>query len=63
LGVLYDDHVKTSCKWLCIIKKEAEVVLHAQEVNGSSPVAPTHREPGTVLRQKRGNALRLMGTP
>ena len=44
LGVLYDDYVKDVFVSACAInKKEREVVLHTQEVTGSSPVAPTIR--------------------
>jgi hypothetical protein len=42
LGVLYDDYVKdVFVSAFAINKKEGEVVLHTQEVTGSSPVAPT----------------------
>jgi hypothetical protein len=42
LGVLYDDYVNNRFVSGCAInKKEEEVVLHTQEVTGSSPVAPT----------------------
>ena len=41
-GVLYDDYVKDVFVSACAINKmEEEVVLHTQEVTGSSPVAPT----------------------
>jgi hypothetical protein len=44
LGVLYDAYVKYEFVSACAInKKEEEVVLHTQEVTGSSPVAPTIR--------------------
>ena len=44
LGALYDDYVKDRFVSGCAInKKEEEVVLHTQEVTGSSPVAPTIR--------------------
>ena len=44
LGVLYDDYVKNRFVRGCAInKKNEEVVLHTQEVTGSSPVAPTIR--------------------
>src|ERR1017187_1095063 len=42
LGVLYDDYVENRFVSGCAInKEEEEVVLHTQEVTGSSPVAPT----------------------
>src|ERR1035438_925054 len=42
LGGLYDDYVKGRFVSGCAInKKDEEVVLHTQEVTGSSPVAPT----------------------
>jgi hypothetical protein len=42
LGVLYDDYVNNRFVSDCAInKKDQEVVLHTQEVTGSSPVAPT----------------------
>ena len=42
LGVLYDDYVKNRFVSGCAINKiDEEVVLHTQEVTGSSPVAPT----------------------
>ena len=42
LGVLYDDYVKDVFVSACgINKKEDDIVLHTQEVTGSSPVAPT----------------------
>jgi len=42
LGGLYDDNVKDVSGSACAINKmEEEVVLHTQEVTGSSPVAPT----------------------
>ena len=41
-GVLYDDYVNYRFVSGCAInKKDEEVVLHTQEVTGSSPVAPT----------------------
>ena len=41
-GVLYDDYVKNRFVSGCAInKKDQEVVLHTQEVRGSSPCAPT----------------------
>ena len=41
-GVLYDDYVKDMFVSACAINKiEEEVVLHTQELTGSSPVAPT----------------------
>ena len=41
-GVLYDDYVKNRFVSGCAINKmDEEVVLHTQEVIGSSPVAPT----------------------
>ena len=44
LGVLYDDYVKDVPGSACAINKmEEDVVLHTQEVTGSSPVAPTIR--------------------
>src|ERR1035441_10582113 len=58
LGVLYDDYVKVAFVSACAInKREDDIVLHTQEVTGSSPVAPTiesityrtsHRERGWV---------------
>ena len=42
LGVLYDDYVKDVFVSACgINKREDDIVLHTQEVTGSSPVAPT----------------------
>ena len=42
LGVLYDDYVNNRFVSGCAInKKGEEVMLHTQEVTGSSPVAPT----------------------
>jgi hypothetical protein len=42
LGVLYDDYVKDVSVSACgINKREDDIVLHTQEVTGSSPVAPT----------------------
>ena len=42
LGFLYDDYVEnTFVSGSAINKKEEEVVLHTQEVRGSSPCAPT----------------------
>src|ERR1017187_9796789 len=44
LGVLYDDYVKDVFVSACgINKREDDIVLHTQEVTGSSPVAPTIR--------------------
>jgi hypothetical protein len=42
IGDLYDDYVKEVFVSACAInKKEVDIVLHTQEVTGSSPVAPT----------------------
>src|SRR5437588_621192 len=42
LGVLCDDYVKDVFVSACVInKREDDIVLHTQEVTGSSPVAPT----------------------
>src|ERR1700730_8252256 len=42
LGVLYDDYVKDVFVSACAInKREDDIVLHTQEVAGSSPAAPT----------------------
>jgi hypothetical protein len=50
LGVVYDDYVKDLSGSACAIDKmEEEVVLHTQEVHGSSPCAPT-----TSFRGLRG---------
>ncbi len=44
IGVLYDDYVNNVSGSACAInKREEEVVLHTQEVRGSSPCAPTIR--------------------
>ena len=41
---MYDDYVSNRFVSGCAVnKKEEEVVLHTQEVTGSSPVAPTIR--------------------
>ena len=43
-GVLYDDYVNGVFVSACVINKmEDDIVLHTQEVTGSSPVAPTIR--------------------
>jgi hypothetical protein len=42
LGGLYDDYVEEVFVSACAInKEEVDIVLHTQEVTGSSPVAPT----------------------
>ena|ERR1035441_10848885 len=42
LGVLYDDYAKDVSGSACAINKmKKDIVLHTQEVTGSSPVAPT----------------------
>jgi hypothetical protein len=42
LGILYDDYTKEVSGSACAINKmENDIVLHTQEVTGSSPVAPT----------------------
>ena len=52
-GVLYDDYAKNRFVSGCAIyKKEQEVVLHTQEVTGSSPVAPTMKS--RVCRRSAG---------
>ena len=41
---MYDDYVKNRFVGGCKVnKKDEEVMLHTQEVTGSSPVAPTIR--------------------
>jgi hypothetical protein len=49
-GVLYDDYVKNRFVSGCAINKmDEEVVLHTQEVTGSSPVAPTKNQKGLAV--------------
>ena len=41
-GFLYDEYVKYVVLSACVVKKaDKSIVLHTQEVHGSSPCAPT----------------------
>ena len=60
LGVLYDDDVKdVFVSAFAINKKGGEVVLHTQEVTGSSPVAPTIQNKALIGFTAMDYALRI----